>query len=583
MNSSRFTAILFTLALVLGLLSALDVVAPEIGNSSTLTTAEAARSGSWTCPAAGLAEDAELTISAVVPPAAALEEEGEGDAPAFVPGSLERRFAGAGVPSQVTYNRFGQGSAARVGRAGPFAEQAVNTTIGHPQFPPVRDEFAVAARWRRQPAALGRSYERSSAFGPGGLLAAPCVSGSSSMWVLPGLSTAGGAEATIVLSNPFASDASVTVTLATELGPEQPSLLENVVVPAQSVRLLALNEHAPERRDVGVVIRSRSGRVVVEALQSVNAAIGGIEGVTIVPAAPAGASTWTIPWVGITPSPDQLLNADAIDGATGQGQPEADASDAAESPEAQARVIAADDLPGIPSSWVWVTNVGEDDAVLLVTVHGPDGGVLAEIGADAVLAPGAIRRISLDGLAAGAATRAAVTVATENDVPIVASVATQVAANDEERTGLTVQLGASAPDDVWVLPGESPAGRFHLIAVVNPSGDDAVVAISLWTSAGIARPEAVQEVLVPPGTFRLIDISDVLDPELGSSVVFVQAVTGRVVAGRVGYGLQGRLDIVANIGIPSSVWSGGTLVPTTRFDPSLTGEVSPSEEPRSAP
>ncbi|MFT5222361.1 MAG: hypothetical protein ACI867_000660 [Glaciecola sp.] len=581
MNSSRFTAILFTLALVLGLLSALDVVAPEIGDSPTLTTAEAARSGSWTCPAAGLAEGAELTISAVVPPAAALEEELEGDAPAFVPGPLERRFADAGVPSQVTYDRFGQGSEARVGRAGPFAEQAVNTTIGHPQFPLVRDEFAVAARWRRQPAALGRSYERSSAFGPGGLLAAPCVSGSSSMWVLAGLSTAGGAEATIVLSNPFASDASVTVTLATELGPEQPSLLENVVVPAQSVRLLALNEYAPERRDVGVVIRSRSGRVVVEALQSVNAAIGGIEGVTIVPAAPAGASTWTIPWVGITPSPDQLLDADGIDGETDQVQ--SDASDVPESSEAQARVIAADDLPGVPSSWVWVTNVGEDDAVLLVTVHGPDGGVLAEIGEDAVLAPGAIRRISLDALAAGAATRAAVTVATENDVPIVASVATQVAASDEDRTGLTVQLGASAPDDVWVLPGESPAGRFHLISLVNPSGDDAVVAISLWTSAGIARPEAVQEVLVPPGTFRLIDITDVLDPELGSSVVFVQAVTGQVVAGRVGYRLQGRLDIVANIGIPSSVWSGGTLVPTTRFDPSLTGEVLPSEQPTSAP
>lgn len=582
MNSQRFTAVLFGLALLLGLLSALDVVAPDLGDPPTLTTAEAARSGSWTCSAAGLSQGATVEMTASAAPGGLASSTAASDETS--PTSVDPA-GGTGVAAEVTYDRFAAGAEARVDRAAPFPEQSATTAIAHPDFPVARVEFGVSARWRRQPAAVGRTWERSAEFGPAGLLSAPCVPGSSAVWVLPGLSTAGGAEATVVLSNPFGTDASVTMTLATTTGPEQPSLLENVVVPANSVRLLALNEHAPERRDVGVIVTARSGRVVVEALQSINAAIGGIEGVTVVRAAPAGAATWTIPWVAMSPAPAAVGTSplDPDGSASVDDEPTSSSSDGAGSadqdgvltPTGDAQMVTREGLDGTPSSWIWVTNVDVDDAILLVTVHGPNGGELVDLG-ETILAPGAVRRIDLDGLTPHA--RAAVTVGTENGVNIVASVGTQVADSDEDRTGIAVQLGAADPDPIWVLPGEAPAGRRQVLSLVNPGGEVATVAISMWTSEGIVRPASAQLIEVPPGTQRLVDLANVLDVSLSSSVVFVQAISGAVVAGRVGFADEARLDLIANVGVPSSVWRGGTLVPVTRFDPYLTGEVVPAAE-----
>ncbi len=542
MTSGRFTAVLFGLVLLLGLLSALDVVTPEVGERSDLVASEAARSGAWTCPVAGLAPTGQAQLVAAAPP---------GD---------------SGIAADVTFDQFLDGATTRVVRTAAFPEQAVATPVeGVAASGNVTGDLGIVARWRRQPAALGRSYRVSGDQGPGGVLSAPCIPGTSSTWIVPGVSTAGGAEATLVLSNPFASDASVRITLALPDGPRQPVLLENIVVPAQSVRRLSLNEHAPEERDLGVVVTTRSGRVVVEGMQSVNAAIGGIEGITLTAAAKSGGDSWTIPWLAAEPRPrtDNDVS-DAGDGA----QPTVVTGDGP-----VARVVRIDRLAGDTSSWVWVTNVGDDDAVLLLTVHGPDGSELVDTFDEPVLPPGTIRRIDLDGLLPLGQPRAGITIATENGVPIVASVATQVATDDEDRTGLVVQLGAPATDAVWVVPGEAPEGRRWLLSLVNTGGEDAIVAVSLWTEGGILRPDAVQAVSVPAGTQRLVDLSEVVDPTLAAQVVHVRADAGAVVAGRVGWSTDGGLGLVAHLGVPSSVWSGGLLVPTTRFDPSLTGHV----------
>lgn len=575
MTSQRFAAVLFGLALVLGLLSALDVVAPDTGDGTMLTTAEAARSGAWTCAAPGLSPGEDMTLVAAGAPPGLREVPVEGGAGVAVAPTEEPSDPSVetGTPAEVTYDRFLVGRVERVARETPFAEQATDTKIAHPSSGGL-GELGVAARWRRQPAAVGRVWERSAEFGPAGLLAAPCVAGSSAKWIIPGLSTAGGAEASLVLSNPFASDASVTITLAGDDGPEQPSLLENVVVPAQSVRLLALNEHAPERRDVGIVVNTRSGRVIVEALQSVNAAIGGIEGVTLVRAATEAGSSWTIPWVPTTPASTgtdgeqtSAINDEANTPATVEGAPE----DVGPS----VSIVQDDGLGGDASSWVWVTNADVDDAVLLVTVHGPRGGELLELEGLEPLAPGAVVRIELDGLTRER--RSAVTVATENGAAIVASVGTQIASGSESRTGISVQLGAATADPVWVLPGEGVTGRQQLLSLVNPGGEPAVVALSFWGATGIERPASAQAIEVPPGTTRTIELGEVLDPEQATSVVFVQTLAGSVVAGRLSFADEGRLDLVVNVGLPSALWRGGTLVPVTRFDPYLTGEVPPRQ------
>ncbi len=555
MTSTRFTALLFSLALLLGLLSALDVVTSPIRQGDDLQAAEAARSGSWTCPTPSLGRGNSAHLVAAGPPNT------------------------TGIAAEVTYDRFVEGEVSRIGRAAPFAEQAVGVDVEATESGGV--DGGVAVRWRRQPAAIGRVWDRQSDTGEGGLLAAPCIPGSSGTWYVPGLSTAGGAEATLVLANPFVGDASLEIGLATPDGPQQPILLENVVVPGRSTRTLLLNEHAPEARDVGVIVRTRSGRVVVEGVQSVNAAIGGIDGVASVAAASAGSDSWTIPWAASEPM--ELDDIEPIEIDPDAGADDDDDDDAEEEP-AVVDVVRQDALPGEAASWIWVTNVGDDEAALLVTVHGPDGGELVDTGTEAILPPGTVRRISLDGLLPPDTPRVAVTVAAENGVPIVASVATQVAdEEDESRTGLAVQLGAPATDAVWVLPGEAPEGRQSLAALVNTGGEDAVVAVSLWTSTGILRPEGVQELAVPAGTQRIIDLSEVVDATLRNQVVFVQAVTGRVVASRLGWAVEGDLQLVAHLGVPSAVWAGGTLVPTMRFDPTLTGKVAVEAPEATAP
>lgn len=549
MTSGRFTALLLGLVLALGLLSGLDVVTSDVGDSTDLVRSDAARSGAWTCPLPGLANGAEGNLVAAAPP---------GD---------------SGIASDVTYDEVYEGDVTRVARASAFPEQAVGTTVVGRPNDVATAELGLAVRWRRQPAAIGRAWRIAGDQGPGGVLSAPCIAGTSSLWAIPGVSTAGGAEASLVLSNPFSSDASVVVTLALPDGPQQPVLLENVVVPAHSVRRVPLNEHAPEQRDLGIVVTTRSGRVVVEAMQTVNAAIGGIEGVSLVPAATAGGASWTIPWVAAAPRPaDPAATVDAVD------EPSDDPTPAADPDAPTAEVLRVDGLTGTPSSWVWITNVGDDDAVLLLTVHGPDGSELVDAFDQPVLAPGAVRRVELDGLLPPGTPRSGVTVATENGVPIVASVATQVAQADEDRTGFTVQLGAPATDPVWVVPGEAPLDREWLLSLVNTGGQEATVDVSLWTEAGVLRPAEVQGLVLPAGSQRLVDLTDVVDPSLTAQVVHVRARAGQVVAGRVGWSPGGDLELVAHLGVPSAVWSGGTLVPTTRFDPGLTGDVVREDE-----
>ncbi len=546
MTSGRFTAILFGLVLLLGVLSALDVVTPDVSVESGLVEAEAARSGAWTCPLSGLAATDEAHLVSAAPP---------GD---------------SGIAADVTFDRFLSGLTQREARVAAFPEQAIDTPVEGIVVGNLTGDLGIAARWRRQPAAIGRSWTVAGDQGPGGVLSAPCIAGTSSSWIVPGVSTAGGAEATLVLANPFASDASVRVTLALPDGPRQPVLLENIVVPAQSIRRLSLNEHAPEERDVGVVVTTRSGRVVVEALQSVNAAIGGIEGITLTSAAKAGGDSWTIPWAAGVPRAATDFEVDDLAPAfdDDEGTPDGGVG------EGMARVVRTDGLAGQTSSWVWVTNVGDDDAVLLLTVHGPDGSELVDTFDEPVLPPGTIRRIDLDGLFPVGQSRAGVTIATENGVPIVASVATQVSTSDEDRTGIAVQLGAPATDAVWVVAGEAPQGRQWVLNLVNTGGEDAVVALSLWTESGIVRPEEIQAIAIPAGAQRIIDLTGVVDPTLASQVVHVRADQGAVVASRLGWSADDRLGLVAHLGVPSSVWRGGTLVPTTRFDPLLTGRLT---------
>lgn len=488
-----------------------------------------------------------------------------------------------GAPADVAMVTFEDGAVARGDSLQIFGDSSAAASVS-----PDRPALGVTVRWWEAPTAVTRIWDLQAVGGPSGLVAGPCEAEPSDVWVVPGMVTAGGAQANLVLANPFETDASVSISLTTPEGLLEPTLLENVVVPERSTRTVLVNEHAPERSDVGIVVRTRSGRIVAEAFQTFDAAIGGVEGVTLVKAARAPAEAWTIPWFASTPDPLEIETGDEDDegapaddeeasGEDGSDQDAADDEETADEEETAGQgedqptledVTGRDSLEVTAESWLWVSNIEDRPSSLILTVHSQAGGRVADIEEDLTVEPGAVKRIDLRGLLPGDLDRGALTVRSENGVPVVASVATLFTGDDEQRTGVAVQMGTPEPDPRWVLSGGATEGRASYVELVNSSSEAASVDVALWDGASLVRPEILQGIQIDTGGVVTVDVTGYL-PEAVHYTVFVTATEGAVVAGRLSYTEEGPLRLVATPGVPSVVWAGGEQVPPVQFDPGL--------------
>lgn len=501
----RLTAIAaVVIAALIGVGLVLDDVLPEPARAVPgEVAASVAGAGAWYCAAGDTADGSTLATVIASPP------------------------SDATLPADVVPSGFREGATLSGDRLQVFSgSDAVVAT--NPELPAV----GLAVRWWDTPAAVTRVWERRTPGVPSGRVEGPCPSAPSDTWVVPGLATAGGAQAVVHLANPFGTDAAVTLTLTTPDGPLEPKLLENVVVPDHSVRTILLNEHAPERADVGVIVRTRSGRVVVEAVQSFNAAIGGIEGLSLAPAAPVAAETWTAPWIQV--------------------------SDAA-------------------AAWAWITNPSDDPAAVTLTLHTEAGGTVPEGLEELTIAPRATARVDLRGLLPEGAREAGVTVRSDNGVPVTASVATQYGGEDQDRTGLAMQIGAPVPATSWILSGGATAGRRTFVDLVNVSGEPVTVDLAVWAGGPLARPDALQGVTVPAGAVSRVEVTEVVGEAPGHSV-FVSA-DGEVVAGLRSFAPEGPIDVVAHLGVPASTWVSGGLAPPTQQAPDLTQRLGTATGP----
>lgn len=488
-------AVLAMVALGLGLDRVLpaDPVTP-----AGVGTAGPATSGTWYCAAGDTRGPSELTVLAATPPS-------EGT-----------------TPAEVAVSTFGDGVVSVGRRTQVFPAGTVVETVADGQ-----GDLGVALRWWDHPVAVAREWQVAADAGVSGIVSGPCVAEPSERWIVPGVATAGGAQASLYLANPFDSDATVVVTMTTPDGVLAPRRLENVVVPRRSVRVIALNAHAPERADLGVVVETRAGRVIAEAVQSFNAAIGGVEGLSLAAAAPEPAETWTVPWFA----------------------------------DAEQR-----------ESWLWLTNPGERAAAVEVVVHTDDGGTVPEGLEELIVEPGTVQRLDLRDLLPEGADEGAVTVRSDNGEPIVVSVATQFLAEDPVGTGITVELGAPRADRTWVLSGGATGGRDVAVHLANPSGEDAIVDLALWAGTGLLRPDELQGIRVPAGAAVMVELTDPL-PEAANHTVFVSAREGTVVAGRGSLAREGDLDPVVTLGAPLGGFAGGGPVPPIHFRPGMTQRI----------
>ena len=107
-----------------------------------------------------------------------------------------------------------------------------------------------------------------SVTGPLGADVAPCASTASDRWYFADGGTTRDATLVYALFNPFPEDAIVDLAFATDQGRIVPQALQGVVVPARGLLPINVGDHVLRRRAVSATIRTRTGRIVADRVQT---------------------------------------------------------------------------------------------------------------------------------------------------------------------------------------------------------------------------------------------------------------------------------------------------------------------------
>ncbi|CAN5599596.1 hypothetical protein BH10ACT1_BH10ACT1_41220 [soil metagenome] len=144
----------------------------------------------------------------------------------------------------------------------------------------------------------GRAGVEREVKGPRGVDASPCSSTAAGQWLIPSGSTAIGATEDLFLFNPFPDATSVDISFATTEGNKAPRSLQGLLVPARSLRVVPSADLPARLPAIATKVTARTGRVVVDRLQTYDGKGDVVEGATdqADTAAPQGiASTAAIP------------------------------------------------------------------------------------------------------------------------------------------------------------------------------------------------------------------------------------------------------------------------------------------------
>ncbi len=129
--------------------------------------------------------------------------------------------------------------------------------------------------------------------GIGGWDSDRCSSQASDQWYFPwGQTTPQEASSLrLALFNPFAAEAVVDITFDTEDGFRSPEALQGFLVPPRRLVTVDLTEVVPVRQRISSTIKARSGRLVVDRVQTLTG-IDGTVTLDVTPGAPSAATSW---------------------------------------------------------------------------------------------------------------------------------------------------------------------------------------------------------------------------------------------------------------------------------------------------
>jgi len=130
--------------------------------------------------------------------------------------------------------------------------------------------------------------------GPTGMDAEPCSPAGSDRWYLAAGATTKDAVELLALFNPFPSDAIVDMTFATDQGEAAPEAVQGYVVPARSLRVVDLTQVVRRRATLAVTVATRTGRLIVDAIQTFDGSEGR-KGLDLTLASPVAGREWYFP------------------------------------------------------------------------------------------------------------------------------------------------------------------------------------------------------------------------------------------------------------------------------------------------
>jgi hypothetical protein len=379
-----------------------------------------------------------------------------------------------------------------------------------------------------------------------------CVTADAPEWIVLGLRTDGGNEAVLDIANPYAVDATFAVSLRTEAGAVSPIALRNVSVPAASSVSVRINDHLPEETDIAAVVTVGAGRLAVQGLQRATAGVGGVEGVSTVPALTAPAVTWTLPWLETGPD---------VEGA------------------------------------VWILNPEPRQVVIDVVVHTPQGSALAEFLERVEVPAGGFVRVDASDLAPVGQRTFGLTLRSETTGVFVAAGARFVA-EEPARTGLVALVPSSTPDGEWLDAGTHAPGRTTVLHVVNLAEEDAELRVDLTMApsgppvrSGDGTQDDPVEGAAAEATMRTLELG-ALAPgavarivlPLDGRVVWSAVVSGgaALVVARTTVGAE-LLEPVAIDALPSRAWRAPVVGATGRPFAGWVARIGTSEDLRPLP
>jgi hypothetical protein len=300
--------------------------------------------------------------------------------------------------------------------------------------------------------------------GPTGRSIGACASSPSDSWYFPAGTTRAGTRLYLAVFNPFPGDAVVDISFDTDDGTRTPQSYQALVIPGGSVLPIDVSEVVTLRNDVATELTTRSGRVVVDQIQTVDDEETGTRGLNVTLGSSVSAETWLFP--------------DGV-GAEGYGERIVLYNPADAPAEVDVQVVLDDpDVNGIAEPFEVTVGPRSYSAVDVLA----DGRVPAGVGH-------------------------AIVVRVRNDLPVVAQ-RVVTGTGDAVQPGLGYTMGSPLVATRWLVPVAFAEGLSGAaLIVLNPSSTEpARFSVEAVADGATSTPDGFDGIELGPGERRIIDL-----------------------------------------------------------------------------